>query len=235
MKAILLSAGEGTRLRPITNSTPKCLVKINGTPLLEIWIKQLLAGGITKILVNTHYLSNQVDEFIKNSVYSSQIEIVYEENLLGTAGTLIANKRFINDESFFVAHADNLTLFDLGEFIEAHSKRPLDCEMTMMLFVTDTPKTCGIVKLDEEKRVIEFIEKSEDPPSNLANAAVYIVEATALKHLISIKKKSLDISLDLIPKMLGRIYTFMNSKYHRDIGTVESYKKAQEEFKKLLT
>jgi mannose-1-phosphate guanylyltransferase len=113
LKAILLSAGVGTRLKPITDTIPKCLVRINGIPLMQIWIDLLINGGISKILINTHYLPNQVRDFIEQSKYRNKIELVHEGALLGTAGTLLANTSFFNNEPLLVAHADNLSLFNV--------------------------------------------------------------------------------------------------------------------------
>ena len=94
MRAILLAAGLGTRLRPITDTIPKCLVLIHGKPLLQIWLEKLTEVGIGPFLINTHYLHKQVEKFIEESEFSEQVELVYEEKLLGTAGTLSKNIDF---------------------------------------------------------------------------------------------------------------------------------------------
>ena len=93
MKVILLSAGFGYRLRPLTNKTPKCLVTINGVPLLKIWIDRLSNHGLGPFLVNTHYLKDQVERFVY-SLNNSKVTLKHEEVLLGTAGTLISNIDF---------------------------------------------------------------------------------------------------------------------------------------------
>jgi mannose-1-phosphate guanylyltransferase len=199
---------------------------------MQIWIDLLINGGISKILINTHYLPNQVRDFIEQSKYRNKIELVHEGALLGTAGTLLANTSFFNNEPLLVAHADNLSLFNVNDFILAHEKRPLNCEMTMMLFETNHPESCGIVSLDNKLRVIEFHEKPKNPSSNLANAAIYVMERSAINYLSSVEGNTLDISLHLIPRLLGRIYSYMNNSYHRDIGTVDSYTKAQVEYRR---
>ena len=104
-----MAAGLGTRLRPITNDTPKCLVPINGRPLLDIWVETLVCSGVKEILVNAHYLHNQVKEYVNNSKYKNLILIQYEEELLGTAGTLIKNSSFLEDEGGLLIHADNFS------------------------------------------------------------------------------------------------------------------------------
>ena len=95
MRAILLAAGLGTRLRPITDTIPKCLVPINGKPLIDYWLEQLTKAGIEKFLINTHYLHEQVESYIEQSKFAGMVDLVYEEELLLTGGTVIANKDFI--------------------------------------------------------------------------------------------------------------------------------------------
>jgi len=227
MKALLLSAGLGTRLRPITNSLPKCLVPINGKPLLQYWLENLFDIGVNEFLINSSYLHKQVEEFVNNSRFKNQITLVYEEKLLNTGGTLLVNRDFFKDEAFVLIHADNLSFCDFQDFIVSHHKRPNSCEMTMMLFKSDNPSSCGVVELDDEGIVQKFHEKVQNPPSTLANGAVYICEASIFTFLESLKKKNIDFSKEVIPMYMGRINTFLNDTYHRDIGTIESYAKAQ--------
>ena len=110
MKAILLCAGKGLRLRPYTYNIPKCLIPIKGKPLLEIWLEKLFSAGITNILINAHYLSDQVDNFINHSKYKKSITVVHEKKLLGTAGTLLQNISFFDNQDGIFLHADNYTL-----------------------------------------------------------------------------------------------------------------------------
>lgn len=234
MKALLLAAGFGTRLRPITDYVPKCLVKINNRPLLSYWLDLLNSPSIDKILLNTHYLPEAVEDFVQNSSSKQKIRTVFEQNLLGTGGTILKNKDFFDGESFIVAHADNLTLFNLEDFILTHEKRAQSTEITMMVFDTDTPKSCGIVETDEQGRVIEFHEKVSNPPGKRANAAVYIFEPSIFNFLEKIGKETIDLSTEVLPFFMGKIQIFHNKIYHRDIGTVESFNIANEEFKKIF-
>ncbi|MCD4756718.1 MAG: nucleotidyltransferase family protein [Arcobacteraceae bacterium] len=233
MKALLLAAGLGTRLRPITNTIPKCLVPINGKPLLEYWIENLSKVGIKEILVNTSYLSNKVENYINDSQYKDIVTLVHEEELLNTGGTLLANKSFFmnkksdNNEPFMLIHADNFTICDFTAFIYSHKNRPKNCDITMMLFKSDNPSSCGIVELDKNNVVQKFHEKVKNPPSNLANGAVYICEASIFNFLESLNKKDIDFSNDVLPHFMGKINTYLNDVYHRDIGTIESYALAQ--------
>jgi len=226
MRAILLAAGFGTRLRPMTDSTPKCLVPINGKPLLQIWLERLTADGIGPFLVNTHYLSEQVEQFIKESEFRDQVEIVYEPKLLGTGGTLIKNIEFFQGKDGLLIHADNYCLADFNAFIAAHENRPNICKMTMMTFLTDDPSSCGIVEIDEEGIVIGFHEKVEQPPSNFANGAIYILSHDLIELVASKFNKILDISIELLPNLIHEIYTYETKNIFMDIGTIRNYDKA---------
>lgn len=230
MKALLLAAGLGTRLRPLTDSIPKCLVPVGGKPLMEYWLEMFCKAGIESVMVNLHYLPDQVEGFIESSSYKKNTKIVYENNLLGTGGTLLKNRTFFNDAQIFLVHGDNFSIFDIKAFINAHNMRPHKCEITMMTFETETPKTCGIIELDHENVVRAFHEKVKNPPGNLANGAVYIFEPSVLDFLESLGKEKIDFSTEVLPHYMGRIFTFHNDKYHRDIGTMESYCQANLDF-----
>lgn len=230
MKALLLSAGIGSRLRPITDTIPKCLVEIDKKPLLEYWIELLVQDGIYEILINTHYKSEMVVDFIKESKYKKYISIVHEEELLGTGGTLLKNKHFFGKDQIMLVHADNLSLFPVKEYIKSHLNRPSNSIMTMMLFETDNPQSCGIVELDKQGIVVGFHEKVQKPPGNLANGAVYILENSVVSFIESLKKSTIDFSTEIIPNFINKIFTYKNTFYHRDIGTVDSLEKAKSEF-----
>lgn len=226
MKALLLAAGLGTRLRPLTDTIPKCLVPIHGKPLLEYWLDMLNAAGVVQLLINTHYLAEKVDDYLASSPFGRGIVTVYEEKLLGTAGTLLKNRDFFDDEPLMLIHADNLSRFDLLTFIDRHRNRPEGSHITMMTFETDSPQTCGIVELDKYGVVVAFHEKVKNPPGNLANGAVYILQPEIFEFLAALGKEEIDFSNDVLPNYIGKIFTFHNNVYHRDIGTIESYQLA---------
>ena len=226
MKAILLAAGFGTRLMPLTKKTPKCLIPIKGQPLLDIWLKRLTQFGIGPFLVNTHYLANQVEDYVKNSGYSNQIKLVNESILLGTAGTLIKNLDFFMGEDGLLIHSDNYCLADFNAFLKAHQNRPKKCLLTMMTFRTDNPTSCGIVELNEQGIVTGFHEKVSHPPGNLANGAIYILSGELLRTLSKNLHKTKDFSTEILNHLIGRIYSYETHELFIDIGTPETYKKA---------
>lgn len=232
MKALLLSAGFGSRLKPYTDHTPKVLMPVCGKPVLQYWLEALTDSNICDLMVNTHYLAEKVDQFLEESEFD--VRIVHERQLLGTGGTLLSNKKFFGDDDILLIHADNLSYFNLTDFINAHHNRPDHCHITMMTFQTTDPRSCGIVELDEQDVVIDFHEKVNNPPGDHANAAVYILDSAVMSFLESLGKEEIDFSTEVIPEFMGYIYTWHNSVYHRDIGTPESYHQAQNEFKEFL-
>src|ERR1700761_159832 len=226
MRALLLAGGMGLRLLPVTATTAKCMVEINGRPLLDYWLALLFDAGIARVLVNTHWLPDQVTDFVKASRWADRIDLVHEAELLGTGGTVLANRDWFRGEPFIVAHADNLTDFDVSGFIDAHRARPAGHAITMLGFRTDTPRSCGILELDRHGTVIAFHEKVDDPPGNLANGAVYIFEPEVVGAIAAMGRPVVDLSTEIIPRYVGRILCVETSGYHRDIGTPESLSRA---------
>jgi len=227
-KALLLSAGFGTRLRPITLTTPKCLVEIAGSPLLEHWIRRLEKMGFSSLLVNTHYLSDQVEEYLLRRKKSSiSIQIVHEKKLLGTAGTLLANRDFFKDSVGLLIHSDNYTKADLGGLMRAYEVRPKNCILTMLTFDSPDPQSCGVVETSNQNVLINFYEKVKNPPTNRANAAVYVFGEDFLDWLNNYGKDCSDFSTEIIPKLKGKISTWHISDPYFDIGTPDALSKAR--------
>jgi mannose-1-phosphate guanylyltransferase len=227
MNALLLAAGFGTRLRPLTEHTPKCLVEIAGRPLLDYWLHDLHEAGITGFLLNTHHLADKVADYVSTHPLREKISLTYEPTLLGTAGTLLANQAFLEDAPCLVAHADNLCLCDWRCFINAHRQRPAESLLTMMTFQTHVPRECGIVELDEQGIVRAFHEKVTNPPGNLANAAVYQIDPGFLSTPGLFGPETTDLSTQVLPFLLGRISTWENKRVLIDIGTPERLAEAQ--------
>jgi mannose-1-phosphate guanylyltransferase len=224
MNALVLAAGYGKRLLPITKKTPKCLVKIKNKILLQIWINKLISLGVKKILINVHYKKNKVLKFIKENKYKKNLIPLDEKKLLGTAGTLISNLKYYADQDLILIHGDNYTKDNLKKLLQYHNKKPKYCLITMLTFITDEPQTCGIIKVDKYGVVKKIYEKSKNPPGNLANGAVYIIDKKFFKTLKN--KNYKDFSKEVIPKYLGKIYTCHTSKKFIDIGSPEKYIKA---------
>lgn len=233
MKAYLLAAGLGTRLRPITNEIPKCLVPICGKPLLQWWVELFEKHGISDVLINTHYLPAPVREFINKNNRSFPVKLYesYEKELVGSGGTVRNNKAFVeNEEDFLIAYADNLTNANLSELIEFHGEN--DGDLTMALFRTNRPKECGIAALDDNHRIIAFVEKPVEPKSNLANAGIYVASKSIFELMP--EESFLDFGKDVLPKLIGKMYGWEVKNYLLDIGTMGNYEKAQKDWGEII-
>ena len=185
------------------------------------------ALGCQEVLINTHYLSEQVNEFILDyESKSMKIITTHEHTLLGTAGTLIKNINFVEGNTLMI-HTDNYTTSNLNGLINAHNKKSKNCLLTMLTFTTDNPRSCGIVEVNQEGIVQAFHEKVIAPPSNLANGAIYIFNKEFVAWLKSQKRQLNDFSNDVLPYLTGKIQTWYTRDFFIDIGTPESLKTAR--------
>lgn len=225
MKAILLSAGYGTRLMPLTKKKPKCLMKIKKKVLLDFWIEKLLKIGIKDILINLHYKRDKVVKHISKSKYKKFLTTTIEKKILGTAKTLTSNYNFYKSSEVMLIHSDNYCLDNLKKFISSHKKRPKNCLLTMMTFETESPENCGILKISKKGVVKKIFEKKKNSPGNVANGAVYIISKKLLKSLKN--KDYIDFSTEVLPKLMGKIYTYKTPLPFIDIGTKKNFEKSQ--------
>jgi mannose-1-phosphate guanylyltransferase len=228
MRAFLLAAGLGTRLRPITDTTPKCLVEIGDRPMLDIWLDALAKAGVHEVLVNTHHLAAQVEAHVARRSTPPVVRLSHEPVLLGSAGTLLANRDFVaDDDMFLVVNADNLTDFDLGVLIDAH--RAGASIATLSVFRAPRPSDCGIVEVASDGCVVGFVEKPADPPSDLANAGMYAFHPKVLDEIPDPSPR--DIGFDLLPRLVGRARAVaLSDCYFLDIGTRAALEHARDEW-----
>jgi mannose-1-phosphate guanylyltransferase len=226
-KALLLAGGLGTRLRPLTDRLPKCLVPIAGKALLDYWLESIERAGIEDVLINTHHLRPQVWEHCAERMRTRprlRIHETYEPALLGSAGTLHANAGWMDDaDDCVIIYADNLSNVALTDLLTAH--RAHGAPLTMMLFRHPFPEQAGIVELDADGRVVSFVEKPSQPASDLANAGLYALDALTYREIAA--QDAFDIGFDVLPRYVGRMRGWLFEGYHRDIGTLEALEQAR--------
>ena len=226
MKAFLLAAGVGSRLRPITDTIPKCMVPIGRQPMLDIWLDAFDQAGVDEVLVNLHHLPDAVRQHVASRTGAPSVRLVFEPELLGSAGTLVANRDWVAGEEFFLAcNADNLTDFDLRDLIDEH--RAAGAVATLTAFHSENPSAGGVLELDGAGRVTGFAEKPAHPVSDLVNAGMYAFRPAVLDE---IGQPPVDIGYDLLPRLVGRARAVPVEGYFRDIGTPEAYRQAREEW-----
>jgi mannose-1-phosphate guanylyltransferase len=226
MKAIILAAGLGTRLRPITCTTPKCLVPVGGVPLLELWLRQCEQAGVEAALINTHYLAERVEEFVA-ARRGLPVTLAYEPTLLGSAGTIAANWDFVDgEESFLVVYADNLTTFRLAELTAFHAGHAQIASVA--LFRSPNPAACGVVEMTDAGLITGFWEKPANPPGNLCNAGIYVFRRQVRPFLPAGFPS--DVGKSLMPALVGQAAGLPIRGYFIDIGTLENYYSAQADY-----
>ncbi len=227
MKAFLLAAGIGSRLRPITDTTPKCMVPIAGQPMLDIWLDAFAQAGVDEVLVNLHHLADIISEHVAMRAGPPHVRTVFEPELLGSAGTLLANKDWVDGADFFLAaNADNLTDFDPRTLIEAHRRGGVDATLTV--FHSPNPSAGGVVETDPGGLITGFQEKPGKPVSDLVNAGIYAFNTILLDEIKGDPPQ--DIGYDLLPLLVGRARAVLVDGYFRDIGTPDAYQRAQQEW-----
>jgi mannose-1-phosphate guanylyltransferase len=227
MKGFLLAAGLGTRLRPITDTVPKCMLVIDGRPLLDIWLDAFDRAGVDEVLVNLHHLPDVVRRHVSARTGPPVVRTFFEPQLLGSAGTLVANRHWVDqDEMFLACNADNLTDFDLRSLVEAH--RRTGAIATLTVFHSERPSAGGVVEVDAGGKIIRFEEKPSEPVSDLTNAGMYAFQPCVLDEIDRMPPS--DIGCDLLPRLVGRARALPIEGYFRDVGTVDAYRHAQQEW-----
>jgi mannose-1-phosphate guanylyltransferase len=225
MKAFLLAAGLGTRLRPVTDTLPKCLVEIGGRPMLDIWLDALADAGVDEVLVNTHHLAGLVQEHVDGRSGPPTVHLRHEPELLGSAGTLATHREFVAGEDMFLAlNADTLTDLDLRRLVDAH--RTSGALATITVFRAARPSECGIVEVSGG-RMVGFVEKPVLPASDLANAGLYAFSPAVLDEVPEPLPR--DIGFDLLPRLVGRAAVLpLGTSVVLDIGTPAALERARD-------
>ena len=224
MKAFLLAAGHGTRLRPYTDTIPKCLLPVRGVPIMEVWLSLCRKHGISEVLVNTHAHAEAVSNFVRAWKDEVRVMVAEEPELFGSAGTLHANRGWIqNEEKFWIFYADVLTCANLDGMLSAHAP---DSAATLGVYSVPDPERCGIAVVDETGVVTDFEEKPEKPRGSMAFAGVMIGTPAMLDAIPH--KRGADIAFDVLPRLVGRMRAYKIKEFLLDIGTLENYQLAQE-------
>jgi mannose-1-phosphate guanylyltransferase len=224
LKAFLLAAGNGRRLRPLTDTIPKCLVPVGGVPLLQIWLEVCKRLGINEVLINLHSHAESVRSFLRQGANGTRVRVVEEPQLLGSAGTLRANRDWVASEPcFWVFYADVLNSADLENMLTQHRRRRPAA--TLGVYRVSDPSRCGIVSVGEDGVIREFIEKPANPSGNLAFSGLMIGTPELIEMIPD--DKPADLGFHVLPRLVGRMLAFPINDYLIDIGTMENYLKAQ--------
>jgi len=233
MQALILCAGLGTRLKPLTDAVPKVMLPIGAKPLLEHHFEQFKKHGVKEFLINLHYLPDKVTDYFGNgSKWGIKITYKYEPKILGTAGAI---KNFENEirGPFFLIYGDIFSLVDYDNFYKYFLEKPATLGLEI-IGETDHPFDSDLVEVDENLRFLKIYQKPHKtlPKNFKAMKGVYIFN----KEIVNYIPKDLYYEIDhqLLPDILNQnlfFYGYQTNDYLKDIGTLERYQKAQEDLR----
>ncbi len=228
MKAVILVGGEGTRLRPLTYSTPKQMLKVSGITMIERVLEHLKSHGIDEAVLSLGYKPEPfLKAFPDGIACGVKLSYALESEPLDTAGAIRFAARYGNiSETFVVCNGDVLTDLDISEVLNFHCKHGGDA--TIALTPVEDPSRYGVVPTDPTGKVEAFIEKPprDQAPTNLINAGTYVFEPQVLDLIESDRRVS--IERETFPKLVakGSLFAIGSHSYWIDAGTKESYMKA---------
>jgi mannose-1-phosphate guanylyltransferase len=228
MKGVILAGGKGTRMRPLTYHTPKPMLPLVTRPFMEYFILRLKQYGINEIILSTGYLPDAFNKYFGNGKdFGVRLIYVTEEEPLGTCGAVKNVEKYLENETFLVFNGDILTSINLKSMISFHKSKKSD--ITISLAPVEDPTAYGLVPVDKNSRVKEFLEKPsmEEINTNLINAGTYIIEPHIMGHVPQGENYSFE--RELFPKVLKlgyNIYGFVYNGYWLDVGTPEKYMSA---------
>ncbi len=226
MKAFIMAAGEGTRLRPLTYIRPKPLVPLENKPIISRIISLLKGNGISDIIINLHYKKERIKEFLGDGKdFGVNITYSEEEVLLGTAGGVKKVEDLLPD-TFVVISGDIATDINISEMVAFHKKK--GALVTLAVTIVDDPTKYGVVSLNSDGKIQKFVEKpSRDKVfSPIVNAGIYVLEKEVLKEIP--EGIFYDFGKQLFPALMEKhapLYGYLSSGYWMDIGSISDYKK----------
>lgn len=222
--AVVLVGGKGTRLRPLTLSAPKPMLPTAGLPFLTHLLSRIAAAGIEHVILGTSYKPAVFEaEFGGGSALGLQIEYVTEEHPLGTGGGIANVAGKLRNDTAMVFNGDVLSGADLAQLLDFHRSNRAD--VTLQLVRVGDPRAFGCVPTDEEDRVVAFLEKTEDPPTDQINAGCYVFERNVIDRIP--QGREVSVEREVFPALLAdgdcKIYGYVDASYWRDMGTPEDF------------
>jgi mannose-1-phosphate guanylyltransferase len=225
MQALVLAGGEGTRLRPLTYTTPKPVMPLAGRPFLSYMLDWLHSHDVDEVILSCGFLSDGVKRVLGDIYDGMRLRYVVEEEPLGTAGPVrLAHEEGLLQDRLFVLNGDVLTDIDLSAELAQHLQT--GARVTLALYPVDDTSSYGVVPADDQGRVLEFIEKTgDDPPTNRINAGAYVIEREVVDSIPS--GRAVSFEREVFPALVGDgLYGFAAEGYWIDIGTPDRYLEA---------
>jgi mannose-1-phosphate guanylyltransferase len=222
VQALILAGGEGTRLRPLTYTTPKPVMPLASRPFLSFMLDWAHGHGVDEVILSCGFLSDGVKRVLGDIYDGMRLRYVIEDEPLGTAGPVrLALDEGVLEERLIVLNGDVLTDIDLSAELEQHERT--GARVTLGLYPVDDTASYGVVPTDAEGRVEAFLEKAEgETPTNRINAGAYIVEREVIEAIPAGRPVSFE--REVFPSLVGDgLYGYLAEGYWIDIGTPERY------------
>lgn len=226
MQALVLAGGEGSRLRPLTYTTPKPVMPLAGRPFLSFMLEWLRGHGVTEVILSCGFMSDGVRDVLGDVYGGMRLRYAVEDEPLGTAGPLrLALDEGLLHETLFVLNGDVLNDMDLTAQLAWHAEKR--ARATLALIEVGDTASYGVVPTDGEGRVSEFLEKSDGPaPTNRVNAGAYVIERDVIEQLVPAGRQ-VSFEREVFPALVGDgLYGFPAAGYWIDIGTPSRYMEA---------
>lgn len=221
--AVILVGGKGTRLRPLTLSTPKPMLPTAGVPFLTHLLARIKAAGITHVVMGTSYKAEVFEQYFGDgSDLGLEIEYVVEEEALGTGGGIRNVYDKLRHDTVMVFNGDVLGGTDLTQVLGTHAVKNAD--LTMHLVRVADPRAFGCVPTDADGRVSAFLEKTEDPPTNQINAGIYVFKRELIETIPA--GRPVSVERETFPRLLEegrRVFGYVDQSYWRDMGTPNDF------------
>ncbi|MGP6175200.1 sugar phosphate nucleotidyltransferase [Corynebacterium sp. A21] len=222
--AVILVGGKGTRLRPLTMNTPKPMLPTAGFPFLQHLLARIEAAGIKHVILSTSFRAEVFSDYFGDGAEMGlEIEYVFEEEALGTGGGIRNVLDKLRNDTVMVFNGDVLSGTDLGGILDTHREREAD--LTMHLLRVSDPSAFGCVPTDADGRVLEFLEKTEDPPTDQINAGCYVFRRSVIEEDIP-AGRNVSVERETFPKMLAedrKVYGHVDNAYWRDMGRPDDF------------
>jgi len=227
MKAMILAAGFGTRLRPLTDKVPKPMVPILNRPILEHTIHLLRSHGIHDITVNLHHLPEMItDTFGDGKEFGVQLHWSHEPEILGTAGGIKKAQQWLDGESFLVINSDVVVDIDLTKVISFHKAQ--GSALTLVVREGDSPEQCDPIEVDDNDRIVHMVGASSmnmpDDTTRVLFTGIQVMEPEIFDRIP--ENKFYGTTTDVFPGMLEdglSMFVYWHHGYWKDIGTIQNY------------
>lgn len=228
-KAVILSAGSGTRMGSLTNDTPKVMLKLAGKPLLQYHVELMRKHGVSEICINLHYLPEKIKTFLGDGrKFGVKIHYSYEPELLGTAGALRAFKDILT-EDFFIIYGDVIGVVSIDKWAEFHEVKNADA--TLIIHCSNHPEDSDVVQIEKDARIVNFFHKPGHRSFGVMTVAAWHIMTHKIFDYLPLGNS--DLVKDVLPKMQRsglRLYGYTTEEFLMDAGTPERFKEIESHF-----